>query len=336
MAFDPIGLLSFWAYLWPFKTVSILSQHIRIGTRGSALALWQAHYVADLLTGGGLAPEIITFETKGDKILDKSLAKIGSKGVFTAELEHALRAGEVDIAVHSAKDLQSELPEDLEILAFTEREEVNDVLVSLNHSLSITDGKPWVIGTSSTRRTATLRHYYPHLQRVDMRGNLQTRMRKMQEGQCDALLLAFAGVHRMGYDEHIVARLSIEQFTPPVGQGSVAVESARSLNDDKRHLIRDLINHPRTEYCLLAERGYLRRLQGGCSVPVFALATLLDEGTVQLTGGVVSLDGSRIIRETMQAPADEATQLGYRLADAVIDAGGYEILKEIRQNLSAL
>lgn len=310
--------------------------HIRIGTRGSALALWQAHYVADLLTQGGLEPEIITFETKGDKILDKSLAKIGSKGVFTAELEEALRINQIDIAVHSAKDLQSELPEDLEIIAFTEREEVNDVLVSYNQSVSLTDGKPWVIGTSSTRRTATLRHYYPHLQRVDMRGNLQTRMRKMQEGQCDALLLAFAGVHRMGYDEHIVARLSIREFTPPVGQGSVAVESARSLDESKRKLIRNLVNHPRTEYCLLAERGYLRRLQGGCSVPVFALATLTGQEQVALTGGVVSLDGGRMIRETMQAPVSEATQLGFRLADAVVEAGGYEILKAIRSGLSTL
>ena len=181
-----------------------------------------------------------------------------------------------------------------------------------------------------------MRHYYPHLQRVDMRGNLQTRMRKMQEGQCDALLLAFAGVHRMGYDEHIVEHLSIEEFTPPVGQGSVAVESARSLDASKRHLIRNLINHLRTEHCLLAERGYLRRLQGGCSVPVFALANLLNDETVQLTGGVVSLDGGRIIRKTMQAPVAEATQLGYRLADAVVEAGGYEILKEIRHNLSSL
>jgi len=314
-----------------------LSLHpIRIGTRGSALALWQAHYVADLLNKGGLPTEIITFETKGDKILDKSLAKIGSKGVFTAELEEALRINQVDLAVHSAKDLQSELPEDLEIIAFTEREEVNDVLISFNPAVSLTDGQPWVIGTSSTRRTATLRHYYPHLQRVDMRGNLQTRMRKMQEGQCDALLLAFAGIHRMGYDQHIVARLSIREFTPPVGQGSVAVESARSLDDAKRKQIRDLINHEPTEYCLLAERGYLRRLQGGCSVPVFALATLADAGHVHLTGGVVSLDGGRMIRKSMGAPVTEATQLGYRLADAVVEAGGYEILKEIRQNLSAL
>jgi hydroxymethylbilane synthase len=312
------------------------SNHIRIGTRGSALALWQAHYVADQLIKGGLHPEIITFETKGDKILDKSLAKIGSKGVFTAELEYALRAGEIDIAVHSAKDLQSELPEDLEIIAFTERETVNDVLISYNKTLSLTDGKPWVIGTSSTRRTATLRHYYPHLQRVDMRGNLQTRMRKLQEGQCDALLLAFAGVHRMGYDEYIVARLSIEEFTPPVGQGSVAVETSRSLDPEKRNLIRGLINHERTEHCLLAERGYLRRLQGGCSVPVFALATLANHNSVELTGGVVSLDGSRMIRETMQAPVEDATQLGFRLADAVAEAGGYEILKEIRSNAARM
>ncbi len=309
------------------------SKTIRIGTRGSALALWQAHYVTGLLQQAGLQPEIITFETKGDKILDKSLAKIGSKGIFTAELELALREGQIDIAVHSAKDLQSELPEDLEIIAFTEREIVNDVLVSYNKAISLTGGKPWVIGTSSTRRTALLRHYYPHFTIVDMRGNLQTRMRKMQEGHCDALLLAFAGVHRMGYDEHIVGHFPLEQFTPPVGQGSVAVESSRHLDEAKRQLIRQLINHEPTEYRLLAERAYLRRLQGGCSVPVFAYATLVAGNQVHLTGGVVSLDGQRIIRKEMQESVQEAIQLGYRLADAVVEAGGYEILKEIREQI---
>ncbi len=280
-------------------------------------------------------PEIITFETKGDKILDKSLAKIGSKGIFTAELEQALREGQIDIAVHSAKDLQVGVAgEDLELIAFTERETVNDVLVSYNHDITLNDGKAWVIGTSSTRRSALLRHYYPYFKIVDMRGNLQTRMHKLQEGQCDALLLAFAGVHRMDPDKHIVAHFPLAQFTPPVGQGSIAVESSRSLDPGKRQLIRQLINHIPSEYRLLAERAYLRRLQGGCSVPVFAYATLVSDNTIHLTGGVVSLDGQLIIRREMHDNTSEATQLGYRLADAVIEAGGYEILKEIREQIA--
>jgi hydroxymethylbilane synthase len=162
----------------PLRYFSILNaQTIRIGTRGSALALWQAHHIATLLTKGGLLPQIVTFETKGDKILDKSLAKIGSKGVFTAELEEGLREGAVDIAVHSAKDMQSQLPQDLEIIAFTERELTNDVLISFNKSVSLENNQPYVVGTSSTRRVAMLKHYYPHIRTVDMRGNLQTRMK---------------------------------------------------------------------------------------------------------------------------------------------------------------
>jgi hydroxymethylbilane synthase len=311
------------------------TQTIRIGTRGSALALWQAHHIAALLTKGGLLPQIVTFETKGDKILDKSLAKIGSKGVFTAELEEGLRDGSIDIAVHSAKDLQSQLPEDLEIIAFTEREVTNDVLISFNKNIALDDQHPWVIGTSSTRRVAMLKHYHPHIKTVDMRGNLQTRMKKLQDGQCEAIILAFAGVHRMNFDEHVIANLPLDKFIPAVGQGSVAVESSITLDAEKRSIIRELCNHEATEHCLLAERAYLNKLQGGCSIPVFALATLQND-TVQITGGIISLNGKQIVKKTFQRPVREAVALGQQLAAEVMDAGGEQILQEIRSTLKGI
>ncbi|MDJ1468597.1 hydroxymethylbilane synthase [Cytophagaceae bacterium DM2B3-1] len=305
---------------------------IRIGTRGSALALWQAYHISDLLASGGLSTEIVKIETQGDKILDRSLSKIGSKGVFTAELEDALYTNRIDIAVHSAKDLPSELPDGLEIIAFTERERVNDVLVSFNKEISLTDGKPWIIGTSSTRRVAMLQHYYPYLKTTDMRGNLQTRMRKLQEGQCDALVLAFAGVHRMEYDEHIVAYLPTDTFTPAVGQGSVAVEASVKLEPSKRQRIRTLVNHPTTEIALRTERAYLKRLQGGCSIPSFGLANFdSQEDTVTLQAGIISLDGTRLVAKSLQQSSANAELMGYQMADEILNSGGAEILRKIRE-----
>jgi hydroxymethylbilane synthase len=306
---------------------------IRIGTRGSKLALWQAHHIQDLLLKAHIASEIVIIETKGDQILDRSLAKIGSKGVFTQELEDQLRDGSIDIAVHSAKDLQSEPAEDLEILAFTEREVTNDVLVSLNPQLSLKSGASFVVGTSSTRRIAMLKHFYPHIRTVNMRGNLQTRMRKMEEGACDALLLAYAGVHRMAYSDKIAERLSLQEFTPAVGQGSIAIESARNLSEEKKQAIRQLTNHAGTESCLLAERAYLRRLQGGCSIPIFALATLQTE-EMMITGGLISLDGKQMLKETLWAPVSEAEKLGFALAEKIIHLGGDRILAEIRKTVA--
>ncbi len=308
-----------------------MAETIRIGTRGSALALWQAHYVAGLLQSGGLATEIVTIETKGDQILDRSLAKIGSKGIFTAELEDALHGGRVDIAVHSAKDLQSELPPDLRLIAFTEREIASDVLVSLHPGISLTDGQPWRIGTSSTRRVAMLRHFYPHLVPTDMRGNLQTRMRKLHENHCDAMILAYAGVHRMGYDAHIAAHLPTETFTPAVGQGSVAVEAAVKLAADKSEKIRALVNHVPTETCLRAERAFLRELEGGCSIPVFGLAGFnVLEDTISLHAGIVSLDGTQLIHRTLTGNPSEPETLGIRMAGEILAAGGAQILRDIK------
>ncbi|TNF44258.1 MAG: hydroxymethylbilane synthase, partial [Cytophagales bacterium] len=259
--------------------------------------------------------------------------KIGSKGVFTQELEDQLMDGRIDIAVHSAKDMQSRLDEAFELIAFTEREQVNDVLLSNNKEISLSSTeKPLVIGTSSTRRVATLKHFYPHVKTVEVRGNLQTRIRKMEEGLCDALLLAFAGVHRMGYDDQIAQLLSLEEFIPAVGQGSVAIESAKSLNPEIREKIIQACNHSETEAQLRAERAYLRVLEGGCSIPVFALASVSGE-KLSLDGGIISLDGKQRIRLSVSGDKNDPESLGEQLAEQVLQAGGKEILEEIKKTI---
>lgn len=305
---------------------------IKIGTRGSKLALWQAEHVADLLQKQGIKTEIHTIETLGDKVLDVSISKIGSKGVFTEEIEEQLRKGNIDIAVHSAKDMPSHLPEGLKLVAFTERELVNDVLISNNKSLSLNQ-KPLVVGTSSTRRIATLKKYYPHVKTVAVRGNLQTRIAKMESGDCDALLLAYAGVHRMGYESLIVTRLPLEEFTPAVGQGSITIEIADTLPVDKVASIRKCINHEKTEVRLIAERAFLRKMNGGCSIPVFALATLHGD-TVEISGGIISLDGTEMVREKLSGAISEAEKLGESLGEKILQRGGSKILKEIRETIT--
>lgn len=304
---------------------------IRIGTRGSKLALWQAYHVAELLQAQGMETEIITIETKGDKIQEVSIAKIGSKGVFTEEIEDQLLQGSIDIAVHSAKDMQSQLPDAFELIAFTEREKENDVIVSHNKNFRLeAGGGPVKLGTSSTRRVATLRKYYPQVEPVSIRGNLQTRIRKMEEGACDALLLAYAGVHRMEYDALIVQHLSLEEFTPAVGQGTVTIEVHKELDEAKKEAVRKAVNHAPTETRLLAERAFLRKLQGGCSVPVYGLAHLQNEEELEITGGVIALDGQTRIKLTEKGHPSAAETIGNLLAERVIAAGGARILKEIK------
>jgi hydroxymethylbilane synthase len=308
-----------------------MSRTVKIGTRGSKLALWQAYHVSDLLKSHGIESEIVIIDTKGDQVLDVSISKIGSKGVFTQELEDQLLDGRIHIAVHSAKDMQSNLDEEFELIAFTEREKENDVLLSRKSGIDLADtSKPLVLGTSSTRRIATLKYFYPHVKTVDVRGNLQTRIRKMEEGLCDALLLAFAGVHRMGYDEMIAQELSLDQFIPAVGQGSVAVESAKSLDPVLREQIITACNHPETEFRLKAERAYLRVLEGGCSIPVFAMATI-DRDSLILRGGIVSLDGQNRIALEVSGEKSNAESLGEKLAEMVFQAGGRQILEEIKK-----
>ncbi len=304
---------------------------IRIGTRGSKLALWQAHHVAAQLAQHSLVTEIVIITTTGDVVLDRSLDKIGAKGVFTEELETALRTGHVDLAVHSAKDVQSSIPDDLELLAFMEREQANDVVVSFQADLDL--HRPGlVLGTSSTRRKAMLRRFLPNATTAEARGNLQTRLRKLEEGQYDALVLAYAGVHRMEYDHLIRYVLPETQYVPATGQGSVAIECARALEPRLKAEIHRILDHAPTHTCLAAERAFLRTMEGGCSIPSFALATLQPaDDTVQLHGGLISLDGAQLLEETLTAPAAEAAALGVRVAEAVLARGGRQILDDIRQ-----
>lgn len=306
----------------------IKSKPIRIGTRGSRLALWQTHFVAEKLRGAGFAVDIEIINTKGDMVLDRSLDKIGAKGVFTEELEESLRANTIDIAVHSAKDLQSQLPEDLEILAFMEREQVNDVVISFDSHFSL-EKEQIVVGTSSTRRRALLSRYYPNVIASECRGNLQTRLQKLKDGQYDAILLAFAGVHRMQYNHLITEFLPTDKFVPAAGQGSIAIECAKSLPLDRKEALKKCLDHEETHLCLLAERSFLRTMEGGCSIPSFALATMAGD-EVSITGGIVSLDGQQMITDTLIAPSAEVIPLGERLANNILQMGGDKILADIR------
>lgn len=307
---------------------------IRLATRASRLALWQAEHVAGCLRQAGLQPEIVPMQTTGDQVLDRSLDKIGAKGVFTLELEASLRRGDTHLAVHSAKDVPSSRPPDLELLAFMEREQVNDVVLSFKSDFDL--AKPGVLlGTSSTRRRALLRRFYPEANTADARGNLQTRLRKLEEGQYDALVLAFAGVHRMGYDHLIRQVLPTDPFTPPVGQGSVAVESSRFMDPALKAQIVAALDHPPTHRGLLAERAFLRRLEGGCSIPSFALATLdAATGELHLRGGLISLDGAEYVVHEQRAPAAQAEGLGLAVAERVLSQGGEGILAAIRAGVA--
>ena len=308
-----------------------MNQTIRIGTRGSKLALWQANHVADLIGPSGFRTQIVPIETKGDKILNVSIAKIGSKGVFTEEIEEKLLEGSIDIAVHSAKDLSSYIPDELELIAFTEREMVNDVVISAdkNFSLKKENGR---IGTSSTRRVAFVKHFYPHLSTTSVRGNLQTRVSKMQAGECDALILAYAGVHRMDYDHLITETIDTSYFVPPVGQGSIAIECHKKLSFEKKEIIQRWVNDVQTEDCIRAERAFLKTLEGGCSIPSFGYAWM-EGSLLTLKAGIISLDGQEIIKIKKSGTVEEGKDLGKSIANEVLSKGGDRILSEIRRKM---
>lgn len=309
----------------------MVTKKIKIGTRGSELALWQANHIAELLATEGFETEIIKIETKGDKILSKSIAKIGTKGVFTQELEEQILAGNIDIAVHSAKDMPSDISKKLELIAYTERERACDVVVSYNHDLRMSSKQKWLLGTASTRRIAMIRSFY-NMQTINIRGNLQTRMRKLEEGHCDALILAYAGVKRMNFEKYIVEYLPTDKFTPPSGQASIVVEASVKLNKEIKNKIRNAVNHEPSETRILAERSFLNAVEGGCSIPSFAFAEILEDNTLQLNAGVISTDGKELIREIQSDSLKNAVELGKKLAKIVLENGGEEILKKYKKN----
>lgn len=301
---------------------------ITIGTRGSQLALWQAHWVKSRIQKNypGLEVAITIISTKGDRVLDLSLPKLGEqgKGLFTKELEDAIFEHRVDLAVHSLKDLPTELPTGLGIGAICEREDVRDALVARAPIKSVSElPERSVIGTSSLRRQAQLLRARPDLVIEPVRGNVDTRLRKLDEGSFDAIVLAAAGLHRLGHLNRITEHLSEDFMLPAVGQGALAIETR--AGDGVVNEIVSSLDHEATRLACRAERAFLKGLGGGCLVPIAAHATI-EAGLIDLAGLVASPDGSEAVRDRQIGPASDAEAIGRRLADELLSRGADRIL----------
>jgi len=299
-----------------------------IGTRGSKLALWQAEWVHARLRElePALAVALKRIKTTGDKILDTPLATIGGKGLFIKEIEDALLRGEIDLAVHSMKDVPTHLPAGLEILAIPEREDPRDVLITLK-KVSLARLAPGSrIGTSSLRRQAQLLHYRPDLSIQILRGNLDTRLRKLEAGEYDGIILAAAGITRLGWSERVTEYLSPDVCLPAIGQGALALEG-RADDGFVREVVARLDHHP-TRTAVTAERALLERLEGGCQVPIAAHAAITN-GILTLNALIAGVNGRRLVRDSLQGPMRDAHRLGVQLAERLLAHGGDEILKEI-------
>ena len=302
---------------------------IIIGTRSSKLALWQADYVMECLQKKypELHVEKKLMTTKGDKILDAPLAKIGGKGLFTKELEQDMLAGGIDIAVHSLKDMPTEVPDGLIITAITKRYDPGDAFVS-NKVKSLAElPQGAVVGTSSLRRKAQLLHVRPDLNICDLRGNVNTRLQKLADEDFDAIILAVAGLKRLGFGERITDVLPKSIVLPAVGQGALAIET-RADDAEIRALI-DFLNDDETVRCATAERAFLGRVEGGCQVPVGVYATPAEAGQLQVEAVIASLDGSKLYRDKITGQAADAEFLGRQLADMLLAKGGLEIMHKL-------
>ncbi len=301
---------------------------LTIGTRGSKLALWQSNYIKDRLEEiTGLPVELKIIKTTGDKILDVPLAKVGGKGLFTKEIEVELLAGTVDLAVHSMKDVPTELPEGCVISATPERVDPRDVMVSGAHYDLDTLPQGARLGTSSLRRRSQVLALRPDLDIVDVRGNLDTRMRKAEEGEVDAVILASAGITRMGWGDRITHYISSDQMVPAVGQGAIGIEIR--TDDPFMADVSAQISHHETFTCVTAERVVMRQLEGGCQVPIGAYARI--EGDVLVMDALVgSVDGETILRHRLEGSPEEPAMLGLRMVDAMLGLGASEVLKQVR------
>ncbi len=304
---------------------------LRLGTRGSALALWQTHYVVDLLRAAwpNLTCEVVVLRTQGDRMIDAPLPRLGGKGVFTAELEAALRDGDIDLAVHSLKDLPTELPAGLALGAVPQRAEAADALVSRQGHTLETLPQGAAVGTSSLRRAAQLLYRRPDLRLLDVRGNVDTRLRKAlaADGPYDALLLAQAGLTRLGRADAIAQVLPLDVMLPAPGQGALAIQ----CRDEASTLaLLAPLNHTPTRQAVTAERAFLTRLGGGCAVPVAAYA-VVTEGRLSLRGRVTAPDGSRQIDVALEGVADDAAALGARLAESALAQGAAALFGSLRR-----
>ncbi len=303
-----------------------MRKKLRLGTRRSKLALWQANYVAHLIRffDPSMEVELVPITTKGDKILNSPLSKIGDKGLFTKEIEEALLKGDIDLAVHSLKDMPTSLPEGLTLAAYTMRDYPFDVLVSKSGKKLRELPEGAVVGTSSLRRKAFLKRFRPDLRIKDIRGNVDTRLKKLDGGEYDAIILAQSSLERLGWEDRITEVL--DYFIPAVGQGIMAVETRE---DDKEliEFLRESVNDIGSEAEAKAERAFLRRLEGGCQVPMGAFAVVEMDGTLNIKGFISDLEGKRFVEGKESGRAEEAEAVGERLAERLLSSGGGEILK---------
>ncbi len=309
----------------------MLQKTIRIATRVSPLAMWQAEHVAAELGKAhpGIEVELVGMKTQGDKILDTPLAKIGGKGLFVKELEQGMLEDRADIAVHSMKDVPVDLPEGLHLPVIMQREDPRDAFVS-NNFISFDElPEGSCVGTSSLRRQCQLAELRPDLVIKPLRGNVNTRLRKLDEGKYDAIILASAGLIRLGFEDRITATIGPEQSLPAIGQGAVGIE-CRS-DDERINSLLAPLHHQETAYCVAAERAMNQRLMGGCQVPIAGYA-MLENGVLWLRGLVGEPDGSRILRGEVEGATAEAEQMGFGLAEKLLDWGADEILATLYEN----
>ncbi len=307
-------------------------QLLRIGTRASQLALWQANWVKSELEKRypGMEVTLTKIKTQGDKILDVPLAMVGGKGLFVKEIEEAMLRGEIDIAVHSMKDVPTIFPEGLALRCITEREDCRDIVV-LRPGVSSWRELPLGarIGTSALRRKAQLLHLRPDLQMIDIRGNVETRIRKLTDDNLDAVILAAAGMHRLGFTRQIGEYLPVDVSIPAIGQGALGIESR--IEDTEVNALIDFFNHPDTDYAVRAERAFLKRLEGGCQVPIACHGTVSGE-TLTLTGFVSDCEGLHCLKKTATGSVHLANELGTALADDLLILGAGTILNEVYQH----
>jgi hydroxymethylbilane synthase len=302
-------------------------KHLRIGTRGSVLAKWQAEFVRkQIFQATGIDGEIIIIKTSGDKMQQSPLSQIGGKGIFIKELEDALLEESIDIAVHSVKDIPTAVPSRLSFPAICRREDVRDCLVSGNGATLLNLREGARVGTGSLRRQAQLRHIRPDLDVRDLRGNVDTRLRKVEAGEYDAVMLAKAGLDRLGWSHRISETLSPEVCMPAVGQGALGVE-CRSSDAETANALEKL-DDAETRAAIVAERTLLSALQGGCQVPLGAWARM-ERDELVLEACVCSIDGLQYVKQRVAAPPDQARALGGRMAQLLIDAGAQNILEEV-------
>ena len=300
---------------------------LRIGSRGSILARWQAEFVRkQLFRLTGIEAEIIIIKTTGDKIQQTSLSQIGGKGIFIKELEDALLEESIDIAVHSVKDISTQVPPRLSFPAICRREDVRDCLVSGNGATLANLRRGARVGTGSLRRQAQLRHMRPDLDVRDLRGNVDTRLRKVEAGEYDAVMLAKAGLDRLGWAHRISETFSPDICMPAVGQGALGIECRASDEETSDALAK--LNDAETRSAIIAERTLLSVLEGGCQVPLGAWARL-ERDELVLDACVCSIDGLQYVKQRATAPLDQARALGERMAKLLIDAGGQNILEEV-------